>query len=133
MKPNPVSVKERRAYLARREGRYSFERVLGGRIAQLRERRGWGRMELADRLGIPLERLKKWEQGANLPTLDMIEPLARILGVSIDELMTGKPSTPTELGPKQRDEAKSLIAGLVRLLNLSRDRNGAAEPRQMRP
>src|SRR6187549_3916906 len=100
--------------------------ALGGRIVQLREHKGWDRTKLAELLGVSPERLKKWELGANLPSFDMLAPLARTLDVSIDELVTGEPTPAAGFSPRQKDEAKEHIVGLVRLLKLSRDLNGSA-------
>ena len=100
--------------------------ALGGRIVQLRERKGWDRTKLAELLGVSLERLKKWELGANLPSFGMLAPLARTLGVSVDELVTGEPAPVAGFSPRQKDEAKEHIAGLVRLMKLSRDPSGSA-------
>ena len=59
---------------------HSFSEVeLGGRIVQLRRRKGWTRGELARRLGVPRDRLAKWEQGANLPPFGVLAPLALAL------------------------------------------------------
>jgi transcriptional regulator with XRE-family HTH domain len=107
-------------------GRDCSGQPLGRRIVQLRERKGWDRTKLAELLGVSLERLKKWELGANLPSFGMLAPLARTLDVSIDELVTGEPAPAAGFSPRQKDEAKGHIAGLVRLLKLTRDPNGSA-------
>jgi transcriptional regulator with XRE-family HTH domain len=91
---------------------------IGDRIMQLRKRQGWSRAELAKRLGVSCERLKKWEQGVNLPGLEMLVPLSRTLGVSLEELVTGQPAPRAGLSPERRNEAMSHAAALVRLLRL---------------
>lgn len=63
-----------------------FSRVLGQRIASLREARKWQRVHLARRLGVPRTRLGYWERGQSEPSLEMLLALGRILEVSIEEL-----------------------------------------------
>lgn len=107
-----------RAGSAHQEGPDCSGRGLGRRIMQLRRRRGWDRAKLAELLGIPRERLKKWELGMYLPSVGLLAPLARTLGVSIDELVTGQAPPTPELSPRQKDEAKLCLAGLMRLLKV---------------
>lgn len=121
MRRNPVFREGRRASSASAGGRDCFERAMGERIVQLRRRQGWDRAELADRLGVPLERLKKWEQGANLPSVGMLAPLARTLDVSVDELVTGEPAPAAGFSSQQKEAARSYLAGLVRLMKLEKD------------
>jgi transcriptional regulator with XRE-family HTH domain len=106
---------------------------LGGRIVQLRRRKGWSRGELAGRLGVPRHRLAKWEQGANLPPFGVLAPLALALEVTLDELLTGKVAPRGGLPRGQQEEARMYIAALMRLLGLSRDPNRAAAPKEKRP
>jgi len=85
---------------------------------QLRRRKGWDRASLADRLGVPPERVKRWELGTYLPSLELLAALARTLGVTIDELVTGQAPLAPELSRRQQDEAKVHLGGLMRLLKL---------------
>jgi transcriptional regulator with XRE-family HTH domain len=105
---------------------------LGERIVQLRRCKGWSRGELAGRLGVSRYRLAKWEQGANPPPFGVLAPLAQTLEVTLDELLTGEPAPSAGLGSGQKAEARSYIAGLARLLGLSRDPNQAASPKERR-
>lgn len=91
---------------------------LGRRIMQFRRCKGWDRDSLAERLGVPPERLKKWELGANLPTVGAVALLAQTLEVTLDELVTGQAPLTPEFSPRQKDEAKRYLAGLMRLLKL---------------
>lgn len=46
--------------------------------------------ELADMLHVTNKAVSKWECGRSLPDLAMLEPLARALEVSVEELLAGK-------------------------------------------
>lgn len=56
-------------------------------IASLRKERGWTQLELANKLNVTDKAVSKWERGIGFPDLKMIEPLAKVLDVSIAEIM----------------------------------------------
>ena len=66
-----------------------LRRSIGARIRQLRGERGWDPRELAARLGVPLARLLRYEDGVAAPPLGVLLRLARLLSVSVDYLLTG--------------------------------------------
>ncbi len=90
---------------------------IGERIVRLRQRRGWDRVELARRLGVRRERLAKWEQGKCAPPLEMLIRLARTLGVSVDELITGEPTVQGCLTPRQYEDLELLLEAVRKVLH----------------
>jgi transcriptional regulator with XRE-family HTH domain len=64
-------------------------------ITRLRDSRGWSIQELADRAGLKRNTLSRWESGvsAKIPA-EALAALAAALGVSVDELLTGRRSGP---------------------------------------
>ena len=56
------------------------------RIKELRERRGLTRIQVADRLGLSIVAVRKWERGQAYPSADKLPKLAAALGCSIDDL-----------------------------------------------
>ena len=64
--------------------------ITGAAIKALREKRGITQAELARRLCISPKAVSKWETAKGLPDITLIEPLAKALGVSVMELMSGK-------------------------------------------
>ena len=73
--------------------------MLGARIAALRRAAGWNQAELAQRLRISPSAVGMYEQGRREPSADMLVQIARVLGVSVDYLLTGASG---------REEAESL-------------------------
>ena len=71
------------------------------RVVELRKEKGLTQQHLAERVGVHVQQLKRYEAGASQPTLDVIRNLAMALGVSSDQLLFGK----DERGP---DEALKL-------------------------
>ena len=59
-------------------------------LYELRKEKGLTQQELADKLNITNKAVSKWETGDAFPETAQLKPLARILGVSVDELLEGK-------------------------------------------
>jgi putative transcriptional regulator len=70
--------------------RRDLTKNLGLRIVGIRKRRGWSQAQLAKRLGVPRERLGKWERGLNAPSLDDLSALSEVLEVPLEELGLGR-------------------------------------------
>ena len=60
---------------------------LGGRIKELREKRGLKQIGVANALQISAQAVSKWERGENAPDISVLIDLARLLGVSCDTLL----------------------------------------------
>jgi transcriptional regulator with XRE-family HTH domain len=67
------------------------------RMAELRKEKGLTQQQLAERVGVHVQQLKRYEAGVSQPTLDVIRNLAVTLGVSADQLLFGK----DERGPDE--------------------------------
>lgn len=65
--------------------------VTGAAIRALREKQGITQAELAGRLCVSDKAVSKWETGKGLPDIALLEPLAKALGVSVPELISGRP------------------------------------------
>ena len=59
-------------------------------IAAVRRERNMTQAELAARLHVTDKAVSKWDRGAGLPDISLIEPLAAALDVSVLELMQGR-------------------------------------------
>lgn len=69
--------------------------LTGAAIKALREHKTMTQAQLADTLGVTAKAVSKWETGKGLPDITLIQPLARALGVSVTELMSGTAVTNT--------------------------------------
>ena len=63
--------------------------ITGQTIKRLREAKGLTQTQLAERIGVSGKAVSKWETLKGLPDISLIEPLAKALGVSVIELMSG--------------------------------------------
>ena len=70
-----------------------MNQTLGARIAELRKEKGLTQEELAKQLGISSQAVSKWEKDISCPDIMILPTLAKILGVSIEALLTGEAET----------------------------------------
>ena len=57
--------------------------ALGRSVRQLREQQGWSQSELAREAGMTQSAVARFEAGGTVPTLPVLERLARALGVEL--------------------------------------------------
>lgn len=63
--------------------------ITGTTVRALREQKGITQAQLADMLCVSDKAVSKWETAKGLPDISLIEPLAKALGVSVPELISG--------------------------------------------
>ncbi len=63
---------------------------IGKFIAQMRKEQGLLQRQLAEKLGISDKTVSKWECGKGLPEISLMLPLCDILGISVNELLSGE-------------------------------------------
>ena len=57
------------------------------KLIQLRRKQGMSQEQLADRLGITRQSVSKWESGASDPSTSNLLALAKLYGVSAEDLL----------------------------------------------
>lgn len=72
-------------------------KVTGCFIAQLRKELGLTQKELAEKLEVTDKAISRWETGEGLPDTSLLKPLAEILGVSVGELLSGRPMDDSQI------------------------------------
>jgi len=84
---------------------------IGNFIAQLRREKGLTQKELAECLGVTDKAVSRWETGKGLPDTATLPELARILEVSLEELLQGqRQELPQQEQRQQRTDALLLEA-----------------------
>jgi len=66
---------------------------IGKFITECRKQKNLTQNELADKLGITDKAISKWENGRCMPDISLLEELCSILGVTINELLSGERNT----------------------------------------
>lgn len=64
--------------------------TIGNRIQKFRKEKGLTQEELAAQLGVSSQAVSKWENDASCPDISLLPQLCRILGITTDELLTGR-------------------------------------------
>lgn len=57
------------------------------KLSKMRKDRGFTQQEMAQKAGVGIAQLRRYEGGKSSPTLEVIKNIARTLGVSTDELI----------------------------------------------
>ena len=64
--------------------------TIGNRISKFRKEKRMTQEDLANTMGVSSQAVSKWENDASCPDISLLPRLARVLGVTTDELLTGK-------------------------------------------
>ena len=63
---------------------------IGKFIAECRKQKNLTQMQLAEKLGITDKAISKWERGVSMPDTSIMLELCDILGISVNELLSGE-------------------------------------------
>lgn len=97
---------------------------IGTFIAKKRTDAKMTQEELASKLYVSNKTISKWETGKGIPSVEMLEPLSRILGVTIAEILSGEDQVKDvdvlikELKNKKKKRVINLIFGIILCLFL---------------
>ena len=82
--------------------------TIGSRISKYRKAKTMTQEELASKLGVSSQAVSKWENDASCPDISLLPQLCRILGITSDELLTGKTSEVKLVPPAERKSLDDL-------------------------
>ena len=82
--------------------------TVGGRIARLRKAKNMTQEALAEQMGVSGQAVSKWENDQSCPDISILSRLARVLGVTTDELLTGEGSEVRLVPVEQRKSLEEL-------------------------
>ena len=63
--------------------------ITGAVIKELREKHHMTQAELAEKLCVSDKTISKWETAKGYPDISLLEPIAKVFGVSVAELISG--------------------------------------------
>ena len=87
--------------------------TLGRRIARLRLAKTATQERLAKELNVSPQAVSKWENDINYPDISLLPDLARFLGVSVDELLSGASASAQESVAAQESAAEKSVAEVI--------------------
>lgn len=97
--------------------------TLGKRIAALRHEKELKQDELAEKLGVSAQAVSKWENDQTCPDISLLPLLAKTLGVSVDELLSGKQENTPAVQIVPADERKDIKNMMLRMVVKSHNNN----------
>lgn len=77
-------------FIHKRKEHDIMDMTLGKRIAQYRKEKGLTQEALAQAMNVSAQAVSKWENDQTCPDITSLPQLSRILGVTVDELLSGK-------------------------------------------
>lgn len=86
---------------------------IADRLVKLRKKHGLSQEELADKLGISRQAVSKWERAESSPDTDNLICLAKLYGVSLDELLDCDRDIDDIADEKRRDSEEKKKEGTV--------------------
>ena len=83
--------------------------TIGKRIAKYRKEKGLTQEGLAEKLDVSAQAVSKWENDASCPDICLLPQLCKELGITTDELLTGKNEKVQVLPENQRKPLEELV------------------------
>ena len=98
-----------------------MEMTIGKRIAALRRDKNLKQDDLAQMLEVSPQAVSKWENDQTCPDISLLPKLAKILGVSVDELLSGKQELQPVVTLVPEDQRKDIKDMMLRIVVDSAD------------
>lgn len=108
------------------------------RLAALRKEHGFTQQQMADKIGMHVSQLKRYESGASQPTIEVFRRIALALNVSADMLLFETDErgpderlklqfeAVSKLDEKEREAVETMIAGVLHMHDAKRWTQAAA-------
>lgn len=90
------------------------KKKIGNLISTLRKEKGMTQKDLAERLHVSDRTVSKWERGAGVPDASLMIGLSDILGITVNELLTGERITDRNYMPEAKEEIKEAAAVILK-------------------
>ena len=98
-----------------------MEMTIGKRIAALRREKDLKQDDLAQMLEVSPQAVSKWENDQTCPDISLLPKLAKILGVSVDELLSDKQELQPVVTLVPEDQRKDIKDMMLRIVVDSAD------------
>lgn len=98
-----------------------MDMTLGKRIAQYRKEKGLTQEALAQAMNVSAQAVSKWENDQTCPDITSLPQLSRILGVTVDELLSGKTENLPAVTMQPIENRKAVEEMILRIIVDSAD------------
>lgn len=95
--------------------------TIGNRISRLRKEKGMSQEVLAEKIGVSSQAVSKWENDQSCPDISLLPQLAKLLDVTVDELLTGN-TNEVRMVPKGQRKSLEELTLRVRVLSADGDK-----------
>ncbi len=85
------------------------QRDIGKFIASCRKNKEMTQSELAEKLGVSINAVSKWERGVNLPDYSNLQELCSVLGISLNEFFAGRHLEECEIEKQSEENLLSVV------------------------
>lgn len=97
---------------------------VGKFIAMCRKEKNMTQSDLAEKLGVTDKSIGNWENGRNMPDLSLFKPLCDVLGITINELLSGEKLKKEKYQEKFEENIINTIDYSTRRINIIRNNLG---------
>lgn len=82
---------------------------IGNFISMCRKKKGMTQSKLAENLGITDKAVSKWKTGKSMPDISLLMPLCNLLGITLNELLSGEYISEENLKEKSNEVLMEVI------------------------
>lgn len=83
---------------------------IGEFLADLRKAQGWTQEQLGEKLGVTNKTISRWETGNYLPSVEMLQMMSELYGLTINELLSGERLTQERYREKAEENIKTALS-----------------------
>lgn len=94
------------------------------KIIYLRKKKGWSQEHLAIKLDVSRQSVYKWEAGISLPEIDKLKKIAKLFGVSFDQLLDDELTVDGQAQADELSHGEELKAGMEEAAPIPNDIEG---------
>ena len=80
---------------------------IANRLCKLRKEHNLSQEQLAEKIGVSRQAVSKWERAEASPDTDNLIALAKIYGVTVDQLLTGSDSCKQENAAQEQADSQT--------------------------
>lgn len=85
------------------------QKKIGNFISQKRKERNLTQSQLAEKLGVSINAVSKWERGICLMDMSLLKPLSKILEVNVVDILSGEKVTSNQMQERYEESIENII------------------------